>query len=148
MLMGVGLVGLPLIQLFTKLLASADRPQSLPLFSCGGVLLSIAVRLFARAHSDLGDNWSPIMELRREHGLVVRGIYSKIRHPMYAALLLYSVAQALLIANWIAGWAALIATLTLVVVRLRREEAMMTERFGDEYRDYAARTSRVIPGLW
>ena len=29
-----------------------------------------------------------------------------------------------------------------------REEALMAETFGDEYRRYMARTSRILPGIY
>jgi protein-S-isoprenylcysteine O-methyltransferase Ste14 len=33
-------------------------------------------------------------------------------------------------------------------LRLRPEEQMMLEEFGDEYRAYMRRTKRLIPGVW
>jgi protein-S-isoprenylcysteine O-methyltransferase Ste14 len=55
--------------------------------------------------------------------------------------------QSLLLANWIAGPAALMAVTVLVLVRLPREEAMMIEAFGDEYRNYMRRTGGIVPRL-
>ena len=36
----------------------------------------------------------------------------------------------------------------LLSLRLRAEERMMVEEFGDEYAAYSARTKRLIPGVW
>jgi protein-S-isoprenylcysteine O-methyltransferase Ste14 len=36
----------------------------------------------------------------------------------------------------------------LFALRFAREEQMMAELFGDEYRTYAARTKRIIPWLY
>jgi len=45
-----------------------------------------------------------------------------------------------------------VALLPLVFWMFKRrmdvEEAFMTGRFGDEYRDYAARTARLLPGVY
>ena len=56
--------------------------------------------MFRRSHKDLGRNWSISLEIREEHKLVTRGVYSLIRHPMYTAFLLMAVGQAFLISNW------------------------------------------------
>jgi len=57
-------------------------------------------------------------------------------------------AQALLLQNWIAGFAMLASLLPLYLVRVPREEQMMLEHFGEEYRLYMNRTGRVVPRLW
>ena len=67
---------------------------------------------------------------------------------MYLALALYSVGQALVIPNWVAGPSNLIAFAILFALRVRAEERMMFEGFGDEYAAYSARTNRLIPGVW
>jgi protein-S-isoprenylcysteine O-methyltransferase Ste14 len=36
----------------------------------------------------------------------------------------------------------------LVAFRMRAEERMMIEEFGNEYEEYRKRTKRLIPGLW
>jgi len=51
------------------------------------------------------------------------------------------------VANWIAGLSGLAATALLMAVRLPREEAMMIDRFGDQYRDYRRRAGAVLPHL-
>jgi protein-S-isoprenylcysteine O-methyltransferase Ste14 len=67
---------------------------------------------------------------------------------MYASFLLWGVTQALLIPNWIAGLAGLVAVLALYAVRQSREEAMMRDTFGAEYDAYCARTKRLVPGIF
>jgi len=104
--------------------------------------------LFYRTHKDLGRNWSVTLEVRDRHTLVTNGVYSRVRHPMYSAFWLWALAQALLLPNWIAGPAGLIGFGTLFFLRVGREEALMTETFGDEYRRYMARTARILPGIY
>ena len=138
----------PLIWVFTPLLAFADYPlRPLP-FVLGVVALIIGLWLFHRSHADLGTNWSVTLELREQHRLVANGVYRRIRHPMYASLFLYSAGQALALPNWIAGPSYLVAFGVLFMFRLQAEERMMLEQFGAKYEAYAARTKRLVPGVW
>jgi protein-S-isoprenylcysteine O-methyltransferase Ste14 len=57
-------------------------------------------------------------------------------------------AQALLLQNWIAGLSMLVFFLPVYLYRVPREEQMMLEHFGEEYRSYMNRTGRIIPRLW
>lgn len=139
---------LPLMFMLSPLLSFADYPL-LPLpFWSGAACLGVSLWLFHRAHADLGTNWSNSLELRKNHRLVTSGIYKSIRHPMYTAIFVYTLAQALLLANWVAGPGCLVVFTLMFVSRLHAEERMMRERFGQQYEDYAARTKRLIPGLF
>jgi protein-S-isoprenylcysteine O-methyltransferase Ste14 len=114
----------------------------------GVVVLVSALMLFFHTHSRLGRYWSVTLEIRENHGLVTDGIYRFVRHPMYSAYFLWTLAQALLLPNWIAGPAGLVGFGTLFTFRVRREERMMLQNFGDTYAAYAARTKRIIPGVF
>lgn len=111
----------------------------------GVVLIIGAVVVFWRAHADLGLNWSPTLEIRENHELVTRGIYSRIRHPMYASQILWSLAQILLLQNWIVGFASLIVFIPFYFLRVRAEEQLMLEQFGDQYRSYMQKVGGVFP---
>ena len=86
--------------------------------------------------------------VREEHRLVTRGVYRGIRHPMYAALVLYSVGQGLVIPNWVAGLSNLVVFAVLLALRIGAEERMMAQQFGHEYAAYTAQTKRLIPHVW
>lgn len=141
----VGTLLLPILYLFTPLLGFAD--YRLPVLApwCGAVIMVAALWLFWRAHADLGRNWSISLELRRDHRLIKHGVYRSIRHPMYLSILLFSLAQALLLQNWLAGWSALVTFVPLYLVRTPREERLMCEHFGEDYRRYMAHTGRLLP---
>ena len=150
-LLFLGMLGLPLLSIFTPLLRRADYRWTPALGrragTAGAVLMGAAVWLFWRSHADLGRNWSPTLQLRDEHALVTEGVYRRIRHPMYASQWLWVLAQPLLLQNRVAGWGGLLLFLPLYLVRLPREERMMEERFGRDYREYVARTGRIVPRL-
>ena len=77
--------------------------------------------------------------------MIQHGVYKRIRHPMYAAILLFSIAQALILENWLAGWSVVGACGLMYVLRTPREEQMMRDYFGREYEQYTAKTGRLIP---
>jgi protein-S-isoprenylcysteine O-methyltransferase Ste14 len=80
-----------------------------------------------------------------EHLLVTKGIYKYLRHPIYAGLFLWGVAQPLLLHNWIAGGLLLVFFTVLYVVRVPLEEEMMIQEFGKEYTEYMKKTGGIIP---
>ena len=108
----------------------------------------LALVLFRLTHKALGKMWSVSLDIRDKHKLVTSGIYRRVRLPMYTAFWTMALAQALLLPNWIAGLSGLVGFGTLFFLRVGPEEAMMEETFGEDYRDYKARTARIIPGIY
>ena len=94
----------------------------------------------------LGKNVTPTVETRENHELVTGGPYRWVRHPLYSVGTAFFVSLSLVAANWFVGLASLSA-LSMLLVRLPKEEAKLIERFGDEYREYMRRTGRFFPRL-
>jgi protein-S-isoprenylcysteine O-methyltransferase Ste14 len=138
----------PLIWIASSAFSFAEYPLRTGPLVAGVMCFVIGLWLFHRSHADLGTNWSITLEVREQHRLITQGVYRRIRHPMYSALVLYSVGQALVIPNWVAGPSNLIAFAALFALRVCAEERMMVEQFGDEYAAYTARTKRLVPGVW
>jgi protein-S-isoprenylcysteine O-methyltransferase Ste14 len=122
------------------------RRSFIPELAWAGLVVAVAALvMFHLTHKALGRNWSVSLQMREGHKLVTEGIYARIRHPMYSAFWLMAIAQALLLPNWVAGFAGLLGFGTLYLLRVGPEEEMMAETFGEEYRDYMARTGRITP---
>jgi protein-S-isoprenylcysteine O-methyltransferase Ste14 len=138
----------PLIWIASPVLSFAEYPLTIGPLVAGVMCFVIGLWLLYRSHADLGTNWSITLEVREQHRLITQGVYRRIRHPMYLALVLYSVGHALVIPNWVAGPSNLIAFTILFALRVRAEEKMMVDEFGDEYAAYTARTKRLVPGVW
>ena len=139
---------LPLVWVATPVFTLADYTLRPAPFLAGIVCLATGLWLFARSHADLGTNWSVTLEVREGHRLVTEGIYRLVRHPMYSALLLYSLGQALVVPNWIVGPSYAAAMSLLFAFRVGPEERMMREEFGKDYETYMERSKRLVPGLW
>jgi protein-S-isoprenylcysteine O-methyltransferase Ste14 len=138
----------PLIWIVSPAFSFAEYPLRPAPLVAGVICLVVGLWLFHRSHADLGTNWSITLQLREQHQLITHGVYRRIRHPMYAALLLYSIGQALVIPNWIAGPSYLVPLVILLAFRLSAEEKMMLEQFGDDYAAYMTRAKRLVPGVW
>ena len=138
----------PLIWIASPLLSFAEYPLRLVPLGAGIACFVVGLWLFHRSHADLGTNWSVTLQLREHHHLVTGGVYRRVRHPMYAALFLYSIGQILVLPNWVAGPSYLVTFGILFALRIRAEERMMLEEFGADYAAYVARTKRLVPGIW
>jgi protein-S-isoprenylcysteine O-methyltransferase Ste14 len=138
---------LPLTYIFTEKLDFAN--YNLPTWAgwLGAPTFAIALWFLWRSHRDLGKNFSLTTETKEEQTLVTTGVYKKIRHPMYTAHLIWSIAQAMLLQNWIAGPTFLITNLILYRQRIPREEEMMIKEFGSEYKNYMEKTGRLFPKI-
>lgn len=144
---GIGMILLPLVALYSPFLDFALYQTTVIALLAGVIVVVPGLYVFYRSHIDLGAYWSPTLELRKGHELVKTGVYRHVRHPMYTAIFLICIAQALLLQNWLAGIAGLLAFSTLYVLRVQREEQLMIEKFGDDYHAYAERTPRIVPTL-
>ncbi|HWA28734.1 MAG TPA: protein-S-isoprenylcysteine O-methyltransferase [Lacunisphaera sp.] len=140
-----GLFTVPFLWLVAGWPRALNYPGSPCQVAAGAAVFAASLRLFALTHRDLGKNWSVMLELREQHRLVTGGVYARVRHPMYAAFWLWALAQAILLPNFAAGGAGLVGFGFLYFLRVGREERLMLEMFGDEYRAYMDRTGRLLP---
>lgn len=141
----IAMLIVPLVYAFSNLLDFAN--YALPAWTgwLGVIILAGALFVFWRAHADLGLNWSPTLEIREKHELITKGIYGVIRHPMYASQWLWVIAQPLLLQNWIAGWLNCLVFVVFYALRVKAEEQLMIEQFGDDYHAYMKKVGAVFP---
>jgi protein-S-isoprenylcysteine O-methyltransferase Ste14 len=139
---------IPFVWVVSPAFAFAEYPLRPGPLVAGIACFVAGLWLFYLSHADLGTNWSVTLQVREQHRLITQGVYRRIRHPMYSALLLYGLGQALVVPNWVAGPSYLVSFVILFAFRVRAEEQMMLEEFGDEYGAYMAKTKRLVPGVW
>ena len=138
---------IPLVYVLTSWLDFANYDLPAWIGWLGALIFAGSGALIWKTHQDLGRNWTPSLAFREGHYLVTDGIFQYMRHPMYAAHLLWGLAQMLMLHNWIAGFAYLVVIIPRTLVRIQKEERIMLEKFGDEYRRYMDKTGGIYPRL-
>jgi protein-S-isoprenylcysteine O-methyltransferase Ste14 len=112
-----------------------------------GIVIAIAPLFYlVWVHQHLDTQWSIALELQEDHKLITSGPYSRVRHPMYLGIFVYT-AGLILIASDLLVSLFFAFSIWVNYRRIPGEEEMMIEQFGDEYRDYMKRTGRLIPRL-
>jgi protein-S-isoprenylcysteine O-methyltransferase Ste14 len=118
----------------------ATRWAGVLLYAVGGVLRIAPV--FA-----LGQRFSGLVAIQRNHELVTDGLYRRIRNPSYLGLLISTLGWALAFRSIIG---VLLTALLVVplVARMQAEETLLGERFGEAYAAYRARSWRLVPWIY
>ena len=94
----------------------------------------------------LGKNLTDTVVTRKEHTLVTRGPYRWVRHPFYSSVTMAIFANSLAAANWFIFVTGILFFI-LIAIRTRKEEQVLLERFGDEYRKYMKQTGQFLPRI-
>jgi len=109
------------------------------------VLVVSSVWLVTKAVQTLGKQWSFAARLVKGHQLIIEGPYRIVRHPIYTGMMGMMVASGLAISRWWAILAALAMFVTGTMVRVRIEERLLREEFGQRYDEYAAQVPALLP---
>lgn len=113
-----------------------------------GIILFLIGFLFRQyCKKVLGRYYSYGLKTTNEHKLIKTGIYKHIRHPIYAAMLIYTPAIPLIFSS-IYGFILMLSILPFVLYRIYIEEKMLTLRFGEEYKEYVKATKKIIPYIF
>ena len=117
--------------------------HNLPLNILGLALCAagLAFAVWARIH--IGKNWGMPMSVKENPELVTSGPYRLVRHPIYSGIMLAMIGSGLT-SNAI--WFILVIFFVVYFIfSARREEALMTREFPDQYPAYKKRTKMLIP---
>ena len=110
------------------------------------VLLVLASLLFvAAAVHMLGKQWSLQARVLEHHELIRRGPYRIVRHPIYTGMFGMLISSSLVRGHWVGLVIASVVYYLGTMMRIRNEEKLLREQFGDEYDDYARQVPAFIP---
>lgn len=110
------------------------------------VLLAYASAFLSlRAVQTLGKQWTYQARVLKDHDLITQGPYSIVRNPIYLGMFGMILSTGLVFSHW---WVTLIAIVFFLVgnqIRIRAEEKLLRESFGQKFDDYAARVPAFVP---
>jgi protein-S-isoprenylcysteine O-methyltransferase Ste14 len=92
----------------------------------------------------LGRYWSDKVILQTEHQLIRTGPYSYMRHPLYSGVLLAVLGTAVVLGE-IRGLVSFTVLLINYMIKAKREERILAERFGAEFNHHIERTGFLLP---
>ena len=144
---GIGMIFVPLISVFTPYLNyfKIQIPSFLLIITI--ILLILNIYYFYLIHKQLGENWSPVLEIRKKQKLIKTGVYKYVRHPMYTQSWIWTILQGVLLTNYFVEICGILCWGYLYCTRVGPEEQMMIEEFGEEYIEYMKITGRLMPNI-
>ena len=102
--------------------------------------------------------WSAIFQLKKaftvdvavneEHLLKTDGLYKIIRHPSYTGLIMILTGLSIAMSNLVSIVVITLPFFITISYRIKVEEKLLTDRFGDVYEKYKSGTKKIIPYLY
>ncbi|HEY3055149.1 MAG TPA: isoprenylcysteine carboxylmethyltransferase family protein [Thermoanaerobaculia bacterium] len=127
---------------------AAKMPGGATTFFIGIALIMIGIAIRWTAIFTLRRYFTVDVSIRTDHQVIQHGIYRVIRHPAYAGSLVSFIGLGIAFMNWISLAVMVLGTLIGFSYRISIEERELIAALGDDYRRYAARTKRLIPGVF
>jgi protein-S-isoprenylcysteine O-methyltransferase Ste14 len=146
----IGGMAMGVVSIDQVLRGSLDAINSLDVTSLhvAGIALAgaagIAVFL---AQLGMGESWRIGVREEERTDLVTGGWFSLCRNPIYTSMIIGWLGLALLVPTWLGFVAVAVIALGLELQVRLVEEPYLTRTHGDEYRAYAQRVGRFVPGV-
>ena len=121
---------------------------SLGLMNAAGLAFFVAGTILRQlGKRTLGRYYSYGLRALKDQKLIQHGVYKYVRHPITLAALIYTPAIPLIFSS-LYGFVVMLGIVPLFLFRIRIEEKMLVEKFGDEYHQYMRRTKKLIPLIY
>ena len=146
--LGLGYIGALLVYIFYPALfewAEISLPIWVRWFGLVFSVLSVGLIWWVQWALDV--QFDTTLHHQTDHRLITHGPYRWVRHPMYTTLFLMGLGWLLLTVNWFIGAPLMVGIIIIVNFRVKNEEAMLLDLFGDEYQDYMKHTGRYLPSF-
>ena len=126
-------------------------PQNLRLLSiwniAGLTLFVVGLTIALVAVFTLRRFYLSTLVIIEDHQLITHGIYRFTRHPIYFGVLI-GIMGVPVYAPSLYGFLVLSLLIPIFLNRIRMEEELLTEEFGDAYRTYKETTRKLIPFIY
>lgn len=119
---------------------SALNMLGLALFVVGMIIAFVAVFTLRRFY------YSTLV-ITEDHQLITNGIYRFTRHPIYLGVTIAIIGIPVFVSS-LFGLLIMFLLIPIILYRIKMEERLLTEEFGDAYRRYQETTSKLIPFIY
>jgi protein-S-isoprenylcysteine O-methyltransferase Ste14 len=111
-----------------------------------GSLFEICALLLSwTAIRHLGRQWRIDAGLNANHELIRTGPYTIVRHPIYASMFCMLLMSAAIVGR-LPGWPiAIVLFIVGIEIRIRAEDGLLRERFGEVFERWARRVPAYVP---
>lgn len=111
------------------------------------IFIGIVIRRWSMAA--LGNMFTHLLSIQRNHRVVTKGPYKTVRHPSYLGGFLAAIGFGIAMGNFAGLLVCILLPLFAYAIRIRKEEKMLYGHFGRAYKKYASSVRwRIIPHVW
>lgn len=119
-----------------------DPPPAIWLAGLFLIVVGILIHAWSRwVRKEMASSWA----MSQEHVLITNGPYRWVRHPSYTSYAISFMGLFLLIPSVVTT--VMLFGIPAYYSIAKREEEMLLDQFGDEYREYMKRTGRMTPRI-
>jgi protein-S-isoprenylcysteine O-methyltransferase Ste14 len=130
---------------YSRFAALVPREGFLTWMGFGFFLMGVALQ--ALVMWQLRGFFTVRLGIQPEHKLVTTGVYRFVRHPGYTSYILSILGIGFMLSSAITISLSIFITLFLMW-RIKHEEKMLLNQFGEEYRIYIKSTKKLIPFIF
>ena len=138
------LVWLPFLPLYFKPL-SVDLDPALQ--HAGLAMAAVGAVFAATAMWSLGRSYGIRTDVFKGARLHTRGVYAIVRHPMYLGIVVFHLGASLSLESPLLLAVTAVVVVPYTALRIRAEEKVLREVYGNAYADYQRRVPALVPFL-
>ena len=114
----------------------------------GGSIFAIGMFIRISAIVTLGKFFTGSVRIHEGHEMIQTGLYRTLRHPAYLGLSVMTLGCVTIFASLLGYVSFVIIYIPCLMNRIKIEEQVLLEEFGDGYREYSRRTKRLVPFIY
>jgi protein-S-isoprenylcysteine O-methyltransferase Ste14 len=119
------------------------------IISYSGILIIIAGMILRFVSiMTLGRLFTVDVTIRTDHKIKKDGVYRLIRHPSYTGSLISFFGFGISLNNWISLFIITVPVIIAMLNRIKIEEKLLIEQFGEDYQEYMRESFRLIPWIY
>ena len=145
-------LGFACVWTFRRPFSGSIFPSDLSLeIAVGSFTVALAIVstvLVMSAVRTLGKQWALAARLVNDHKLITQGAYSIVRNPIYSGMFGLLIATGLATSRWWILPPAIVLFFAGTMMRVRAEEKLLREAFGEEFEQYTRRVPALVPLLF